>query len=155
MTSKGFEEFTRWQQFKDVLWHAFLPSFVIATGGMASFTRILRAQMIEFLGSDFTRTARAKGLSANTVAYKHALRPAIIPFVAGIGGLLPALIGGGGLVEIIFAWPGITPRLLAALNQQDIYVVLGLVVITTLLLMIGNLISDILLAVVDPRIRYN
>jgi len=155
MTSRGFEDFTKWQQIKDVLWHAILPSFVLATAGIAGFTRVLRAQMIEFLSSDFIRTAKAKGLSANTTTYKHALRPAIIPFVATIGGILPELIGGAGLVEIIMAWPGITPRFLTALGQQDIYVVLGLVVVSTLLLMIGNLISDLLLALVDPRIRYN
>lgn len=111
--------------------------------------------MLEFLGSDFIRTARAKGLGQRSVTYKHALRPAIIPFVAGIGSLLPGLIGGAGLVEIVYAWPGITPVLLASIGRQDIYVVLGFLVISTLLLIVGNLISDLLLAVVDPRIRYN
>ena len=99
--------------------------------------------------------ARAKGLAQRGVTYKHALRPAIIPFVAGIGGLLPDLVGGAGLVEVTMSWPGITPTFLEALNSQDIYVVLGLLVITTILLMIGNLLSDLLLAAVDPRIRYN
>jgi peptide/nickel transport system permease protein len=133
----------------------FIPSLVVATSGMAGFTRVLRAQMIEYLGSDFIRTARAKGVGHGKVTYKHALRPAIIPFVAGIGNLLPSLVGGAGLVEVVMSWPGITPTFLAALQSQDIYVVLGLLVITTLLLMVGNLISDLLLAAVDPRIRYN
>jgi peptide/nickel transport system permease protein len=136
MTSNGFESFTPWQQFRDIAWHTLMPAF-------------------EYLGSDFIRTARSKGLGQRTVTYKHALRPAIIPFVAGIGGLLPSLIGGAGLVEIVVSWPGITPRLLDAITRQDIYVVLGFLVISTLLLMIGNLISDLLLAVVDPRIRYS
>ena len=155
MTSNGFESFTPWQQFKDIAWHTVMPAFVVATAGIAGFTRVLRGQMIEYLGSDFIRTARSKGLGERTVTYKHALRPAIIPFVAGIGGLLPSLIGGAGLVEIVVSWPGITPRLLDAITRQDIYVVLGFLVISTLLLMIGNLISDLLLAVVDPRIRYS
>jgi peptide/nickel transport system permease protein len=155
MTSNGFENFTAWQQFKDIAWHTIMPAFVVATAGIAGFTRVLRGQMIEYLGSDFIRTARSKGLGQRTVTYKHALRPAIIPFVAGIGGLLPSLIGGAGLVEIVVSWPGITPRLLDAITRQDIYVVLGFLVISTLLLMIGNLISDLLLAVVDPRIRYS
>lgn len=155
MTSNNFLEMNLWQQFVDVLWHAFIPSLVLATSGMAGFTRVLRAQMIEFLSSDFIRTAKAKGLSDNSVTYKHALRPALIPFVAGIGSLLPGLIGGAGLVEIVFAWPGITPRLLDAIGKQDIYVVMAFLIISTVLLIIGNLISDILLAVVDPRIRYN
>ncbi len=155
MTSNNFLDMTSWQQFWNITWHAIMPSFVLATSGMAGFTRILRGQMIEFLSSDFIRTARAKGLADNKVTYKHALRPAIIPFVAGIGNLLPGLIGGAGLVEVVFAWPGITPRILDAIGKQDIYVVMAFLVMSTLLLILGNLISDILLAVVDPRIRYN
>ena len=155
MTSNGFEDLTRVRQVLDIAWHAVMPAFVVATSGVAGFTRVLRGQMIEYLGSDFIRTARAKGLDGRAITYKHALRPAIIPFVAGIGGLLPSLIGGAGLVEVVVSWPGITPRLLDAIGRQDIYVVLGFLVISTLLLMIGNLISDLLLAVVDPRIRYS
>jgi peptide/nickel transport system permease protein len=155
MTSNGWEQFPPWRQFWDIMWHMFIPGLVVATGGIAGFTRVLRGQMIEYLGSDFIRTARAKGLTDRTVTYKHALRPAIIPFIAGIGALLPSLIGGAGLVEIVMAWPGILPRLLDAITRQDIYVVLGFVVITSLLLMIGNLVSDLLLAVADPRIRFS
>lgn len=155
MTSNAYETFTAWQRFWDVMWHAALPAFVVATGGIAGFTRVLRAQMLEYLESDFIRTARAKGVAERSITYKHALRPAIIPFIAGIGALLPSLIGGAGLVEIVYAWPGITPVLLASIGRQDIYVVLGFLVISTLLLIIGNLISDILLAVVDPRIRFS
>ena len=154
LTSSGFDNMSPWQQFRDMARHMILPAFVVATSGMAGFTRVLRGQMIEYLGSDFIRTARAKGVGQRSVTYKHALRPANIPFVAGIGGLLPALVGGAGLVEVVMSYPGITPAFLDALNSQDIYVILGLLVITTLLLMIGNLISDLLLAAVDPRIRY-
>lgn len=154
MTSSGSLDWPWYRQWWDVFVHALMPAFVVATASIAGFTRVLRAQMIEYLGSDFIRTARAKGLADRTVTYKHALRPALIPFVAGIGGILPTLIGGAGLVEVVVSWPGITPTLLEAISRQDIYVVLGLVVITTILLMIGNLISDLLLAVVDPRIRY-
>ncbi len=154
MTSTNHLNLSPIRQFLDIFWHMLMPAFVVATSGIAGFTRVLRGQMLEHLGSDFIRTARAKGLGKRSVTYKHALRPAIIPFVAGIGGLLPALIGGAGLVEIVVSWPGITPTFLEALRQQDIYVVLGLLVISSLLLMVGNLISDLLLAVVDPRIRY-
>lgn len=155
MTSSNHNEMTWLQQRWDVFWHMLMPSFVVATAGMAGFTRVLRGQMLEYLGSDFIRTARAKGLGDRVVTYKHALRPAIIPFIAGIGGLLPTLIGGAGLVEVVMSWPGITPTFLEAIARQDIYVVLGLLVVSSLLLMIGNLISDLLLAVVDPRIRYD
>ena len=155
MTSSGHLDWPWYRQWWDIFTHALMPSFVVATAGIAGFTRVLRAQMIEFLSSDFIRTARAKGLDGRVVTYKHALRPALIPFVAGIGGILPTLIGGAGLVEIVVSWPGITPTLLEAISRQDIYVVLGLIVVTTILLMIGNLVSDLLLAVVDPRIRYS
>jgi peptide/nickel transport system permease protein len=155
MTSNNYNDLNAWGKFWDIMWHALLPSFVLAFSGIAGLTRILRAQMIEFLQSDFIRTARAKGLSETTVTYKHALRSAIIPFVAGIGGLLPGLISGAGLIELVMAWPGITPVILRSIGRQDIYVVLGLLVISSLLLMIGNLISDLLLAVADPRIRYS
>jgi len=154
MTSNNHESLTPFRQLLDIGWHMVIPAFVVATAGIAGFTRVLRAQMIEYLGSDFIRTARAKGVGQRGVTYKHALRPAIIPFVAGLGAILPGLISGSGLVEVVMAWPGITPALLTAITSQDIYVVLALVVITTLLLMIGNLLSDLLLAVVDPRIRY-
>ena len=155
MTSSNHDQMSAIGKAWDIFRHMLAPSFVLATAGVAGFTRILRSQMIEYLSSDFIRTARAKGLSRRTITYKHALRPAIIPFVAGIGGILPGLIGGAGLVEVVFAWPGITPTYLKALRQQDIYVVLGLLIVSTLLLMIGNIISDILLAAVDPRIRYS
>lgn len=155
MTSSGHAEMSYLGKQLDIFKHMLLPAFVVATAGIAGFTRVLRGQMLEFLGSDFIRTARAKGLDQRTVTYKHALRPALIPFVAGIGGLLPELIGGAGLVEIVVSWPGITPTLLESIGRQDLYVVLGFLVISSLLLMVGNLISDLLLAVVDPRIRYN
>ncbi len=155
MTSSNFDTLSTFGKVQNVLWHATIPVIVVATSGIASLTRILRGQMLEQLKSDYVRTARAKGLAERTINYKHALRIAIIPFVATIGALLPGLIGGAGLVEVVMSWPGITPRLLGAITQQDIPVVLGFIVISTLLLMIGNLISDLLLAAVDPRIRYN
>lgn len=155
MTSSNFDSLSPLGQVANVLWHAIMPAFVVATSGIAGLTRVLRGQMLEQLASDYIRTAKAKGLDPRRIHYKHALRIAIIPFVATIGSLLPGLISGAGLVEVVMSWPGITPRLLSALTQQDLPVVLGFLVISTLLLMIGNLISDLLLAAVDPRIRYH
>ena len=88
------------------------------------------------------------------MVYEHALRNAIRPIVANGGGILPTLISGAGLVEVVTAWPGITPLLLDAISQQDLYVVAGFLTMGLVLLMIGNLLSDLLLAWVDPRIRY-
>ncbi len=154
MTSQGFEQFSAWKKFLDILWHAALPAFVVVTADMSSLTRVMRGLMLEVLGQDFIRTARAKGLPERVVLYKHALRNAIIPVIATIGGLLPGLIGGAGLVEVVSGWPGMTPLLLDALNRQDLYVNAGIIALSTFLLIIGNIIGDVLLALVDPRIRY-
>lgn len=154
MTSVGYERMTLADQILDRMWHLTVPVLVIVTSDVAGLVRFMRGQMLEFLKSDFIRTARAKGLAERSVIYKHAMRNAIVPFVAGIGGILPGLISGAGLVELVYGWPGITPVILDALFQIDLYVVMGAIVLTTILLIIGNLLSDILLAVVDPRIRY-
>lgn len=144
-----------WARATNVLWHAFPVVIVLSTAGLAGLMRVMRGQMLDVLSQDYIRTARAKGLNERVVIYKHALRNAVIPFIAGIGGLLPGLIGGAGLVEVVMAWPGITPALLEAISAIDIYVIMGLITITTVLLMVGNLVSDLLLAWVDPRIRYS
>jgi peptide/nickel transport system permease protein len=154
MTSPNFENLSPIQRSLDILWHAIAPIITVTIIGVAGFSRFMRAQMLDFLDQDFIRTARAKGLSERTVIYKHALRNAITPFIAGIGGLLPALVGGAGFVEIVFNWPGITPLLLASINSQDLYVFVGLTAITLVLLIIGNLASDFLLAAVDPRVHF-
>jgi peptide/nickel transport system permease protein len=154
MTSPNFENLSPIQRSLDILWHAIAPIITVTIIGVAGFSRFMRAQMLDFLDQDFIRTARAKGLSERTVIYKHALRNAITPFIAGIGGLLPALVGGAGFVEIVFNWPGITPLLLASINSQDLYVFVGLTAITLVLLIVGNLASDFLLAAVDPRVQF-
>lgn len=143
------------QQLSDRLWHLVLPVIVITTGGLSSLVRIIRAQVLDFLQADFIRTARAKGLPERRVIYKHLLRNSMGPVISGIGTTLPELVTGAGLVEFVYRWPGITPGFVAAIQQKDLYVVMGLLVLSAILLMIGNLISDVLLAVVDPRIRYN
>lgn len=154
MTSTNFETLSPVQKVLDIAWHAIAPLIVTTVIDIAGFTRFMRTQMLEFLGQDYIRTARAKGLSERLVVYKHALRNAITPFIAGIGGILPALLGGAGFVEFVFNWPGIFPTLLQAFNTQDLYVYTGFIAMSLFLLIVGNIISDILLAVVDPRIRY-
>jgi peptide/nickel transport system permease protein len=150
MTSDGFENKNFFGQVLDMI----APMLCIALSQVALYARLLRSQMIEFLADDFVRTAKAKGLPAQVVFYKHALRNALIPFVAGVGGLLPALIGGAGLVEVVFNWPGITRLMLVALQVKDFFLFTGLISVSILVLIVGNLIADVLLATVDPRIRY-
>ena len=139
----------------DIFIHALIPSVILALRGISSESRFIRAQMLEVLGQDYIRTARAKGLEGRVVVYKHAFRNASLPLVAGLGGLLPALISGAGFIEVVFNWPGLTPLLLDALGNQDLYVVVSTTALSTLLYIIGNVISDLALAAVDPRIRYN
>jgi peptide/nickel transport system permease protein len=154
MTSQNYDDLSSFGKFLDVLKHIAIPAIVLAIGDVAGTTRVLRGQMLENLNADYIRTARAKGVSEFKVVYKHTFRNAIIPFVAGIGGLLPALISGAGFTEVVFSYPGITPMLLESLSSQDLYVIAGFSLVGIVLLIIGNAISDILLSVVDPRIRY-
>jgi len=110
-------------------------------------------QMIEVIDSDFVRSAHAKGLDENTVYYVHALRNAALPFVTMFGMLLPALIGGSVIFEQIFAWPGMGRMAFEAILARDYPIVISLNFFAAILVLIGTFISDILLVLVDPRIR--
>ena len=154
MTSQNFGQLSEWGQFRDIAWHLIAPVIVVMLAGLSSVSRFMRGEMLEVLGQDYVRTARAKGLSERVVNYKHALRNAVIVIVATIGGLLPSLIGGAGSVEYVLRWPGITPLFIRSIYAQDTYVVMALLTILTVLLMLGNLLSDLALALIDPRIRY-
>ncbi len=154
MTSQSFGQLSEWGQFRDLAWHLIAPIIVVMLAGLASVSRFMRGEMLEVLGQDYVRTARAKGVSERVVNYKHALRNAIIVIVATIGGLLPSLIGGAGSVEYVMRWPGITPLFISSIYAQDTYVIMALLTILTVLLMLGNLLSDLALALIDPRIRY-
>ncbi|MBX8463793.1 MULTISPECIES: ABC transporter permease [unclassified Deinococcus] len=153
MTSNGFDAMAPLEKVWDVLKHLLIPALVLAISDAAGLTRVIRGLMLEVMRSDYIRTARAKGVSERTAIWKHTFRNAILPIVAGIGGLLPAAISGAGLTEVVFAYPGITPMILDAINTQDLYLIAGFTVLGTVLLVIGNALSDILLAVVDPRIK--
>lgn len=154
MVSSNYSQLSPWGQFLDRLWHLIGPVFVITLSGLASLTRITRGQMLDVIAQDYIRTAKAKGLTERRVTYKHALRNAIIPIIATIGSVLPSLLLGAGAVEFVTRWPGLTPLLISSIFAQDVYVVMAVLTIGTVLLIVGNLIGDILLAVVDPRIRY-
>ncbi|GGR82970.1 ABC transporter permease [Deinococcus sedimenti] len=153
MTSNGFDSMNAGQKMLDIAKHILIPAIILAVSDAAGLTRVIRGQMLEVMRSDYIRTARAKGVSERTAIWKHTFRNAILPIVAGIGGLLPGAVAGAGFIEVVFAYPGITPMILDAVNSQDLYLIAGFTVITTVLLVIGNALSDILLAVVDPRIK--
>jgi peptide/nickel transport system permease protein len=139
--------------FMDRIWHLVLPSMLGATGGIAVLSRYVRSQMLEIIGQDYVRTARAKGLSTETVYYKHALRNALLPFVTMFGLILPGLIGGSVIIESIFSWPGMGRMAYEAILARDYPIILTVNFITAVLVLLGTLVSDLLYMVVDPRIK--
>jgi len=137
----------------DRIWHLLIPSVLGATGGIAVLSRYVRSQMLEVEGQDYVRTARAKGLPADQVHYKHALRNALLPFVTMFGLILPGLIGGSVIIESIFSWPGMGRMAYEAILARDYPVILTVNFLSAVLVLAGTFVSDVLYMVVDPRIR--
>ena len=153
MTSIDHGEMSALGKTWDLAKHLVVPALVISTAITAGLTRIMRANMLEVLGQQYTTTARAKGLTERVVLLKHALRNAVNPMITILGFNIGEILSGAALVEIVTGWPGLGKLILAALLNQDPYLVSGSVVYGVVLLMIGNLLADILLAITDPRIR--
>ncbi|MFZ5897225.1 MAG: ABC transporter permease [Myxococcota bacterium] len=153
MHTFGTQRAGGWTRSADAVWHVAIPAVMSALTGIAVLSRYVRSQMVEVLGQDYVRTARAKGLSEDRVVYGHALRNALLPFVTMFGFLLPGLIGGSVIFESIFAWPGLGRLGYEAILARDFPMILTLNFIAAVLTLLGVLISDILYAVVDPRIR--
>jgi peptide/nickel transport system permease protein len=139
----------------DRLWHLILPATIGAMGGWITYSRFLRSEVLEVLGQDFVRTARAKGLRDRLVMSRHVLRNALIPVVTLMGGTLAALVSGGVLFETTFSWPGIGRMAVAAAFQRDYPVLMALVMLGSVLVILGNLMADIAYGWVDPRVRYD
>lgn len=137
----------------DYLAHLAPPALVLAVGSVAYLQRLMRSNVIEELGKDYVRTARAKGLGRSRVLWRHAVPNAVNPMITLFGLELSAVASGAALVENVMAWPGLGKLLLEAMLAQDVYVVMASLLFGTLLLVAGNLFADIALAVVDPRIR--
>lgn len=138
----------------DRIHHLILPAFVLATADMAGLTRYTRSSMLDVLRQDFIRTARAKGFKENRVVYKHGLRNGLLPVVTIFGLMIPSFIGGAVVTEQIFSWPGLGKLFIDSAFQRDYPVIMAMTVISAVLVVIGNLIADILYAIIDPRIEY-
>jgi peptide/nickel transport system permease protein len=149
----GMENAGPWFQSMDRIWHLTIPALIFASGGIAVLSRYVRSQMLEVIHMDYIRTARAKGLSEETVIYKHGLRNALLPFITMFGLMIPGLIGGSVIIEQIFSWPGLGRLGFEAIMNRDFPVILTLNFITAILTLIGTFVSDILYAVADPRIK--
>jgi peptide/nickel transport system permease protein len=138
----------------DRLQHLILPAAVLATADMAGLMRYTRSSMLEVLQQDYIRTARAKGLPERRVIYTHGLRNGLIPIVTIFGLMLPTFIGGAVIVESLFSWPGIGKLFIDAVFERDYPVIMAITMFGAVLTVLGNLIADILYAVLDPRIEY-
>jgi peptide/nickel transport system permease protein len=139
----------------DRLIHLIMPATVLSFVYLSIWSRFTRSSMLEVLSQDYVRTARAKGMSERRVVYLHALRNAVIPLITLVGLELPSLVAGGLVVEVVFSWPGIGKLLYERALQTDYSTVLGVTTFAALLVVAGNLLADVLYAVLDPRIRYS
>jgi len=141
--------------FFDHVKHLILPAFALAFVQMAAWTRYVRSQMLEVLNQDYMRTARSKGLKDNVVVFKHGLRNAVLPLVTLLGIAIPDLFGGALIIEQIFTYPGMGKLGFDAALQKDYPMVMGIVVVTGTLVILGNLIADVIYGLLDPRIRFD
>jgi peptide/nickel transport system permease protein len=148
-TLNNSTEFDLW----DLLAHTILPVFVLSLNTIAFVSRFTRTELLEVLEQDFIRTARAKGLNDKTVWWKHALRNALLPVATFLGPGLGSLLAGAVIVERVFTWPGMGLLVVDAVFQRDYPLVMGSVVIASVMFILGVLLSDVLYALLDPRIR--
>lgn len=155
MRSIDYDEMSAAGKLADLLWHLALPALVVGLVPLASRMRQMRGNLLDVLRLDYVTTARSKGLDERVVIYKHALRNALNPMITLFGYTLGALVSGSFVAEIIFSWPGLGRLTLDAILTQDQYLVMGSVLMASVVLILGNLIADLLLAVADPRISYD
>lgn len=137
------------------LQYLILPTLILATGPIAGYSRFVRASMLDIINQDYIRTARSKGLSNRMVWFKHAARNALIPVATFLGPAITGIFGGAVIVETIFSWPGVGRTALTAVTQQDYPVVMALTIYAAIVTILGYLLSDILYAAIDPRIRFD
>ena len=137
----------------DVAHHLILPAFTLALIYLALYTRLSRASMLEVMGSDYIRTARAKGLPERTVLFKHALRNALMPTVTIAGLQMSGMFAGAVLVETVFTWPGMGLLAYESILRRDNQLILGVLLMSAVLVILGNMATDLLYRAIDPRIR--
>lgn len=155
MTSIDHEFMGGWEKLADRARHLFLPAMSLALVLSAGVARYMRGSMLEVIRQDYVRTARAKGLPTRTVIFKHALRNAMIPVATLLGLYLPFVFSGTVFIETVFSWPGMGKLVVDAINQRDYPVVMGGSLIFATMVVVGNLLADVLYAVIDPRVRYD
>jgi len=152
--SENFSDLNAWAKIKDLLWHAILPVASYIAGSFAVMTFLMKNSMMDNLSADYVRTAMAKGLPFNKAVVGHALRNSLIPIATSFGNSISVILSGSFLVETIFNIDGFGLLGFESIVQRDYPIVMGTLVISSLLFMIGNILSDICVAIVDPRIQF-
>ncbi|WP_027211031.1 ABC transporter permease [Burkholderia sp. WSM2232] len=137
----------------DELWHLIAPATVLAVVNMASWSRYIRASMLEVIGQDYIRTARSKGVSRTGILLNHTLRNALLPMITIFGLQLPQLLGGALVAETVFTWPGMGRLFLDSISYRDYPVIMGVLMFGAVVVLAGNFMADVLYGVVDPRVR--
>jgi peptide/nickel transport system permease protein len=153
MTSIDFAEFSLPHKILDIGWHMILPTIALSITSFAGLQRLMRGQLLDVLRQDYIQTARAKGLPENRVIYIHALRNAVNPLITLLGFEFASLLSGAFIAEFFFNWPGLGRLILQAVTAQDLYLVMGSLMMGATLLIVGNLLADLLLKFTDPRIQ--
>ncbi|MBL7197127.1 MAG: ABC transporter permease [Candidatus Omnitrophica bacterium] len=154
ITSLDFENFNLFEKIADITKHLVLPISIFVFGGLAGISRYMRQSMIQTLNKPYILTARAKGLSQQTIIYKHALKNSLLPIITLLGLSIPGLISGSVIIESVFAIPGMGRLFFESVMSRDYPVIMGILTIGAILTMLGNLVADICYAYADPRIRY-
>jgi len=152
--SAGASELALAGQVLDLLWHSILPLIAYLAGSFAITTMLMKNSLIENMSADYVKTALAKGLSWRRTIFVHALRNSLIPMATTVGGLLSIFLAGSFLIERVFSIPGVALLSFEAIQARDFPIVLGFLVIASVLMMVGNLVSDLAVALVDPRVRF-
>lgn len=153
--SNGAGELTWLGRMTDIAWHLVLPMFCLTYGSLAALSRYMRTGLLEVIRSDYVRTARAKGLPESVVIGKHALRNGLMPILTLLSGLLPSILGGSVIIEYIFGIPGMGLWMVNSIYQRDYNVIMAVQLLSTILVLVGVLLTDLSYALVDPRIRYS
>lgn len=155
MTSDQYAELSTFEKFVDIAKHAFMPIVCYTYTGLAFYSRFIRANMQEVIRQDYIRTAQAKGVSPGRVLFHHAFRNTLIPLVTLFGLMLPTLLSGSVIIEQIFSWPGMGRLFFESIRERDYPTIMGLTLMFSILTLLGQLLSDILYAWVDPRVSYD
>ncbi len=155
MTSDGYQSLTTTGKIWDIFLHAAMPIACFTYGSLAYYSRFIHANMQEVIRQDYIRTARAKGVSPTKIVVHHAFRNTLIPLVTLVGLTLPSILSGAVILEQIFTWPGMGRLYFEAIGRRDYDTIMGLTLMFSMLTLLGQLLADVLYAVVDPRVTYH